>query len=42
MSFPGGIVSKETACKAKGMGSVPGSEDYMEKEMAAYSVMCFA
>ena len=35
--FPGGSDSKESACNAADLGSIPGSEDPLEKEMASHS-----
>ena len=37
MNFPHNSVSKESACIAGDLGSIPGSEDPLEKEMATYS-----
>jgi len=37
MSFPGGSDGKASACNAGDLGSVPGSEDALEKEMAIHS-----
>ena len=35
--FPGGSDGKESACNAEYLGSVPGSEDPLEKGMATHS-----
>ena len=35
--FPGGSDSKESACSAGDLGSVPGLEDPLKKEMATHS-----
>ena len=35
--FPGGSIGKEIACNAGDLGSTPGQEDPLEKEMATYS-----
>ena len=35
--FPGGSDAKKSACKAGDLGSVPGQEDPLEKEMAIHS-----
>ena len=35
--FPGGSNSKESACNAGGLGSIPGSEDPLEKGMETHS-----
>ena len=35
--FPGGSVSKESACSVGDTGSIPGSEDLLEKEMTDHS-----
>ena len=35
--FPGGSNGKESACNAEDPGSIPGSEDPLEKEMATDS-----
>ena len=35
--FPGGLDSKESACNAGDLGSIPGLEDPLEKGMAAHS-----
>ena len=35
--FPGGSDGKESACSAGSLGSVPGSEDPLEKGMATHS-----
>ena len=37
MGFPGGSVGKESACNARNPGSIPGSEDSLEKGMATHS-----
>ena len=37
MGFPGGLDSKETVCNAGDPGSIPGSEDHLEKGTATYS-----
>ena len=37
MGFPGGSDGKESACKARDLGSIPGQEDALEKGMAAHS-----
>ena len=37
MGFPGGSDGKESACNAGDPGSIPGSEDPLEKGMAAHS-----
>ena len=37
MGFPGGSDSKESACNAGDLGSIPGLEDPMEKGMATHS-----
>ena len=37
MGFPGGSVSKESACNAGDWGSIPGSEGPLEKEMTTHS-----
>ena len=36
-SFPCSSVGKESACNAGDPGSIPGSEDPLEKEMATHS-----
>ena len=36
-SFPGGSDSKASACIVGDLGSIPGSEDPLEKEMAIHS-----
>ena len=36
-SFPGGSDSKESACNARNLGLIPGSEDSLEKGMATHS-----
>ena len=35
--FPGGSVSKESACNAGDSGSIPGREDPLEKSMKTHS-----
>ena len=35
--FPGGSEVKASAYNAGDLGSIPGSEDFLEKEMATYS-----
>ena len=35
--FPGGSDGKESACNAGDPGSIPGSDDPLEKEMATHS-----
>ena len=35
--FPGSSVGKESACSAGHLGSIPGLEDPLEKEMATHS-----
>ena len=35
--FPGSSVSKESACITGDVGSIPGQEDALEKEMATHS-----
>ena len=35
--FPGGSDDKESAYNAGDLGSIPGLEDHLEKEMAAHS-----
>ena len=37
MGFPGGSVSKESACNAGDLGSILGQEDSQEEEMAPHS-----
>ena len=37
MVFPGGSVSKVSACNVGDLDSVPGQEDPLEKEMASHS-----
>ena len=37
MGFPGGSEGKASACNGGDLGSIPGSEDPLEKEMAAHS-----
>ena len=37
LSFPGGSVVKNSPANAGDMGSIPGSEDPLEKEMATHS-----
>ena len=37
MDFPGGLDGKESACNVGDLGSIPGSEDPLEKDMATYS-----
>ena len=37
MGFPGGSEGKASACDAGDPGSIPGSEDPPEKEMATHS-----
>ena len=37
MGFPGGLDSKEPVCNAGDPGSIPGSEDHLEKGTATYS-----
>ena len=37
MGFPGGSVSKESACNAGDLGSIPGLEDPLEKGLAIHS-----
>ena len=37
MGFPGGSAGKESACNAGDLGSTPGREDPLEKEMATPS-----
>ena len=40
--FPGGSVSKASACSAGHLDSVPGQEDPLEKEMATnYSIVAW-
>ena len=35
--FPGGLDSKESACNAGDLGSIPGWEDPLERGMATHS-----
>ena len=35
--FPGGSDGKDSACNAGDSGSIPGSEDPLEKDMATHS-----
>ena len=35
--FPGGSEGKASACNAGNLGSIPGSEDLLEKEIATHS-----
>ena len=35
--LPGGSVGKESACSAGDLGSIPGQEDPLEKEIATHS-----
>ena len=35
--FPGGSEGKKSACSAGDVGSIPGQEDPLEKEMATHS-----
>ena len=35
-NFPGGSDGRESACKAGGLGLIPGSEDTLEEERAAH------
>ena len=35
--FPGGSDGKESACSVGDLGSIPGQEDPLEKEMATHS-----
>ena len=35
--FPGDSDGKESACNAEYLGSIPGQEDLLEKEMATHS-----
>ena len=37
LGFPYSSVGKESACNAGDLGSIPGSEDPLEKEMATHS-----
>ena len=37
LGFPGGSDSTESACNAGDLGSIPGLEDPLEKEMASHS-----
>ena len=37
MGFPGGSESKESACNAGDLGSIPGSGRSLEKRMATHS-----
>ena len=37
MGFPGGSAGKKSVCNMGDLGSIPGSEDPLEKEMAAHS-----
>ena len=37
MGFSGGLDSKESACKAGDLGSIPGLEDPLEKGKATHS-----
>ena len=37
LGFPGGADSKESACSAEDLGSIPGWEDPMEEDMETYS-----
>ena len=37
LGFPGGSDDKVSACNAGDPGSIPGSEDPLEKEMATHS-----
>ena len=37
--FPGGSDGKESACSAGDSGSIPGSEDPLEKGMATHSTL---
>ena len=37
MGFPGGSERKASACNAGDLGSIPGWEDPLEKEMAIHS-----
>ena len=39
MGFPGGSVSKESACNAGDLGLILGWEDLLEKEMATHSCL---
>ena len=37
LGFPGGSDSKESACNVGDLGSIPGLENALEKEMATHS-----
>jgi len=37
LGFPGGSDGKEFTCNAGDIGSIPGQEDPLEKEMVTYS-----
>ena len=37
MDFPGGLDSKESACSAEDLGSIPGLGDPLENRMATHS-----
>ena len=37
LSFPGGSAGKDSACNVGDLGSIPGLEDPLEKEMATHS-----
>ena len=37
MDFPCGLASKESACNAGDLGSIPGWEDTLQKGKVAYS-----
>ena len=37
MGFPGGSEGKASACNAGDLGSIPGEEDPLEKEMTTHS-----
>ena len=37
MGFPGGSDGKESTCNAGDIGSIPGREDPLEKEMVTHS-----
>ena len=39
LDFPHNLVGKESACNAGDLGSIPGSEDPLEKEMATHSTI---
>ena len=39
MGFPGGSEVKVSVCNAGDLGSTPGSEDPLEKEMATHSII---